>query len=498
MSNIIRIKRRASGGAAGAPATLSTAELAFNETDSTLYIGYGDTGSGVATSVRAIAGDGAYVTLTGTQTITGEKTFGAIPLISAALSTSDNSTKVATTQFVKSQGYLLGNELITVSGDATGSGTNSLVLTLATVNASVGTFTKVTVDAKGRVTSATTLSASDIPTLTASKISDFDTQVRTNPLNLLAVPTGNVSLNSFKLTNLAEPTSDQDAATKGYVDAVATGLDVKDSVRVATTANVSLGAAPLVVDGITLVQGNRVLVKNQTAAEQNGIYVVTTAGTGANGVWSRANDFAGSATVTAGAFTFVEEGAANADSGWVLTTDNPIVVGTTPLIFAQFSGAGQVVAGDGLVKVGNIINVGEGTGLQVNADTVQLAGQALALHQLATDGLVVRTGAGTVAARTLTGTSNRVTITNGDGIAGNPTLDIASTYVGQASITTLGTISTGVWQGTAVGLAYGGTGANLSATADGSIYKKSGTALVTATAGVDYLNDQSTINGGTF
>lgn len=501
MPNVIRIKRRASGGAAGAPASLATSELAYNEADNTLYIGFGDTGAGVATSIRAVAGDGAFVTLSGTQTITGAKDFSTVPTVSGSLALSDNSTKAATTAFVKGQNYLTANQSISVTGDASGSGTTAITLTLATVNSNVGQFTKVTVNAKGLVTAATTLAATDIPTLTAAKISDFDTQVRTSRLDQMAAPTASVSLNSQTITNLANPSAATDAANKAYVDSVATGLDVKQSVRATTTANIAslAGGAPNTVDGVTLAVNDRVLVKDQSTASQNGIYVVQTVGTGANGTWVRATDFDSSAEVTAGAFTFVAEGTLYADSGWVLATNDVITLGTTALTWAQFSGAGAGTnAGAGLTKTGNTIDVGAGTGIAVNADDIALTGQALAFHSLSTNGLVVRTAADTVAARTLTGTSNRLTVTNGDGISGNPTFDISSSYVGQATITTLGTVTTGTWNASVISLQYGGTGANLSAAADGSIFKKSGTALVAATAGTDFLNDASTINGGTF
>ena len=153
MSNTIRIKRRASG-AAGAPSSLENAELAFNEVGDVLYYGKGTGGSGgSATTIEAIAGSGAFLALSGTQTVTGAKTFsGAVVLGSSATattpSTSDNDTSVATTAFVKAQNYLTGNETITVSGDATGSGTTSISLTLANSGVSAGTTSGVTVNAR--------------------------------------------------------------------------------------------------------------------------------------------------------------------------------------------------------------------------------------------------------------------------------------------------------------------------------------------------------------
>ena len=239
-------------------------------------------------------------------------------------------------------------------------------------------------------------------TQTASTISDFDTQVRTSRLDQMAAPSASVSFNSQKITNLLDPTSAQDAATKAYVDATSQGLDVKASVKVATTANITLSGEQT-IDGVALSAGARVLVKNQSDGEDNGIYVV------ASGVWGRSPDADSSAKVTSGMFTFVEEGTANDNSGWVLTTNGVIVLGTTPLAFAQFSGAGQITAGDGLTKTGNTLDVG--------------------------------------------GTTDRITV-------GTDSVDIASTYVGQSSITTLGTIGTGTWEATDVAVAHGGTGAS--------------------------------------
>ena len=183
------------------------------------------------------------------------------------------------------------------------------------------------------------------------------------------------------LTLAADPTEDMHAATKAYVDSVVQGLDVKASVRVASTENVDLAAAT-VVDGVTLADGDRVLVKNQTNKAENGVYVKTASGL------VRAEDFAGD-KVSSGAFTFVEEGTVNANNGFVLVTDGAITVGTTELEFNQFSGAGQVIVGAGLAKNGNEIYLADsgvtaGTYTKV---TVDAKGRVTAAEQLASNDL---------------------------------------------------------------------------------------------------------------
>jgi len=197
------------------------------------------------------------------------------------------------------------------------------------------------------------LVSDDIPSLAHTKISDFDTGVRTNRLDQLTAPTASVSLNSQTITNLADPVNTQDAATKGFVEATSQGLDVKDSVKVATTGNITISTALNngdTLDGVTLSTNDRVLVKDQSTASQNGIYVVGSSP-------ARADDLAAGADA-AGMFTFVEQGSVNADNGFVCTSNKgSAVVGTNNLTFAQFSGAGQITAGDGLDKSGNTLSV---------------------------------------------------------------------------------------------------------------------------------------------
>lgn len=157
-------------------------------------------------------------------------------------------------------------------------------------------------------------------------------------------------------------------ATKAFAEELINNVDNKASVRAATTANITIATALNagdVIDGVTLANGDRVLVKDQTLKKENGIYVVAASP-------ARATDADISAEVTAGLFTFVGKGTVNANSGWQLFTDDPIVLGTTELVFEQITGAGQITAGAGLTKTGNVLNIGEGNGIKVEADEIKI------------------------------------------------------------------------------------------------------------------------------
>lgn len=213
-------------------------------------------------------------------------------------------------------------------------------------------------------------------TITATQLaSDSVTTAKIADANITAAKL-NISgqawdLSAASAVSVPAPSADAHAATKGYVDAVKQGLDVKASVRLATAAALenwdpnttnktltapSVGATS--IDGVSIASGNRILVKNQSSGAENGIYVVTTVGDGSTAtVLTRADDFNTSEKVTPGAFTFVEEGTANADSGWVLSTNATITLDSTALAFTQFSSAGVVTAGDGLSKNGTTLSV---------------------------------------------------------------------------------------------------------------------------------------------
>ena len=303
-------------------------------------------------------------------------------------------------------------------------------------------------------------------TLDANTVSTTDTNgdlvLSPNGTGTVTVPSGYEARAGFGSDSLVNKT---------YVDNVANGLDVKESVRVATTADLSAtyvnGAGTLTansngaisVDGVSLSLDDRVLVKDQSTAQENGIYKVTTVGSGSAAfVLTRTPDANDAAELTGGVFTFVEEGTANADNGYVATHNGTPTFGTTAITFDQFSGAGQISAGNGLTKTGNTIDV--------------------------------------------VGTSNRISVSAN-------AVDIDSGYVGQTSITTLGTIGTGTWNGTTIGVAYGGTG--LTAAAKGSVMVANSANTFSALDGggvndgfllysssTDTISWATSIDGGTF
>src|SRR5210317_108368 len=373
---------------------------------------------------------------------------------------------------------------ITVAGeDATSSnkGVASFDSTDFTVTSGAVAVNAITLGSSSLNPGATTTDIAGLTSLVVDNVNvDGSTITSTSGDLTLTATSGDIDVNSNKIVNVATPVNDTDAANKAYVDAARTGLDVKASVKVATTANITLSGTQT-IDGVALSVGDRVLVKNQTTASENGIYVVASSG------WSRATDADENAEVTSGMFTFIEQGSVNSDTGFVLTTDGAITVGSTDLDFTLFSASGTLIAGDGLSKNGDTLEVNVANGLQIASDNVELA------SSVAGDGLTFSSGVIDVV-----GTSNRIDVSAN-------AIDISTSYIGQTSIIELGTITTGIWQGDAIGTIYGGTGLNSYTTGD-ILYASASNTLAALSLGANgkILQSNGTnvtygdIDGGTY
>ena len=344
------------------------------------------------------AGEGTDITVSNNAvTISGElATTGNAGV--ASFSSNDFAVSGAGAVTIKSSGVSnaqlagsIANAKLASAGQLT---LGSTTLELGTTDTVIAGLTQVTIDNVD---------------INGNTISTTDTDG-----NLVLDPNGSgaVNVNSSKIINVSDPTNDSDAATKAYVDASVSGLDVKESVRIGTTAaldtvtysqsagtltrsgNGSINSSAGLGQSVTLVANDRVLVKDQAEARQNGIYVVTTVGDGSNAfVLTRASDANVASEITGGTFTFVEEGS-NADNGYVFTHDgtptlnNATLSNNTELTVSQFSGAGQIVAGEGLTKSGNTINVVGGTTIDADANTIHVNSSGTANEVLLSAGTV--------------------------------------------------------------------------------------------------------------
>lgn len=315
-----------------------------------------------------------FVTTNGSESTTVGSALSVVGLSSLAGVNMTGNLAIATNKFtvnagsgnVVAAGTISGTD-VTASGDLEVTGGTTLNGAVNIGNASSDTIT---------VAGTTTFTPSV----------DFDG-------GLTVAGSQTIDMGANRITNIGTPTQATDASTKAYVDSVKQALDIKDSCRVATEAAISgtynngtsgVGATltygsngAISVDGVTLVANNRVLVKDQSDAKQNGIYFVSTVGDGSNAaVLTRALDADSSADVTGGLFTFIEEGSTNADAGFVLSNvTGSATLGTTNIGFTQFSGAGSVTAGTGLGKSGNTLSVNvDNTSIEIASDTLQIKG----------------------------------------------------------------------------------------------------------------------------
>ena len=343
----------------------ATALVVKSSTNDT-YMSFVTTNSGEKITIGQMF-DAGSVEVTGTNfDINGGNIDGTtIGASAAAAATVTNLTASGTINF---NGATISNLGTITTADINGGTIDGA--TIGGSSAAAGTFTSVsdgTASLTGGAFTGLTQIVVDNLTLDGSSMS---TTASNNNIDLTPHGTGTVTVPSGYKDRAGFGTNS--LATKEYVDAVKQGLDVKDSVRVASTANVAIADAAEngdAIDGVTLATGDRVLLKNQSTGSENGIYVVQ-----ASGAAVRASDFQ-TGDVSSLAFVFVEEGTSNAQNGYILTNTGSITVGSTALTFTQFSGAGQITAGTALTKSGNTLNVGvDDKTIQVNSDALRLKG----------------------------------------------------------------------------------------------------------------------------
>jgi hypothetical protein len=457
----------------------------------TLAVGNGGTGQNSSLTQYGVV----YAGTSSSMSVTGAGTTGQILVATTGNAPSWSST-IPVTAGVTS-----------FSGDATGltpatstTGDISLGGTLNVSHGGTGATT-LTGYVKGTGTAALTAS-STIPNTDITGLGTMSTQ----NANSVAITGGTGTFSSVTLTNgtiSATPNNATDIANKDYVDSVAAGLNFHEACDYATTADLGtvlysngtggVGAtltnagtqAVLVIDGHTftgtdVTNAVRILVKNQSNAAYNGVYVLTNQGSGSTN-WSmiRATDYDSTGTgpgqIDAGDFFLVIFGSANANTSWVQQTPLPIVIGTTGIVFTQFAAPVSYAAGTGLNLVGNTFNISDTT---VTANSY---GSSTAIPTFTVNAQGQLTAASTAAviapAGTLTGTT------------------LASNVV-SSSLTSVSTIGTGVWQGTTIATAYGGTGLT-SFTSGGAVYATSTSALTTGTLPVTAGGTGVTTSTGT-
>ena len=379
-----------SSTASAVPTTsdLVQGELAVNVTDKRLFtenastqvVELGTNPSTVTTTTATVSGTlTANGTFASSNAVVTGGSINSTPIGATTASTVRGSTVTATTGFVGGltgdvTGNLTGNVTGNITGVVTGNVTGNVtgdVTGNITASSGTSTFTNVTIngglDMNAGTSATITNLASPTNTNDAATKGYVDTADATK-LNLSGgTMSGAIAMGAAKITGLADPTAAQDAATKIYVDNSVQGLDAKASCRAGTTANITLSGAQT-IDGVSVIAGDRVLVKDQTSAAENGIYVAAASG------WARSAD-ANTWDELVNAYSFVEDGTANANNGFVASIVAGGTLGSTAVTWVQFSGAGQVTAGAGMTKSGNTLDVGTAAAsrIVVNADNIDLA-----------------------------------------------------------------------------------------------------------------------------
>jgi hypothetical protein len=367
--------------ASTAPSSLADGELAYTH----------GAGTQINNGKRLFIGDGSSQNVIGGQYFTDmlDHTIGTLTGSSAIVT--DTNSKVDTIKVRGADNSTPGNIVFddNDSSHATtlkgGNVSSNIDISLPTTAGTVITTGNLT-DVAGTIGTLTALTVDNV------LIGSADDQTISTSSGVLKLnPATDIDAVNNKIINVANPTAAHHATNKGYVDGLIQGLDVKGSVRVASTANGTLSsdfANGDSVGGVTVATGDRILIKEQSTGSENGVYTVN-----ASGAPTRATDFDSNAGITAGAFVFVEEGT-NGDQGFVLTNNGTITIGSTSLIFTQFSGAGNISAGNGLQQSGTQISVllpsgsglaAGGAGLSIAPGGVTDAMMAASSVDLATD-----------------------------------------------------------------------------------------------------------------
>jgi len=470
------------------PAAAGMLRFNTNFTDMEYYDGTEwvqlSTGGGTLTSVTTTTGTGLSVSGTNSQTITTSGTFALTlspELVGlSAISGTGIVTNIAPGSYASRTIQGTVNDIVVTNGD--GVAGNPTIDLAPVTQGSTGTFLKFTVDGFGRVTSNTPVTTADITTLVDSVYVNVTGDSMSGNLTF----TGGATV-----TGLPTPVNGSDAVPKSYADSLLQGLSFKQTVAAATTpasGNIALTGLQ-VIDGYTTVAGDRILVKDQTDQTQNGIYIAET------GAWTRSPDTATGAQLV-GAYVFVDGGTINADTSWAQITPAPITIGTSNIVWSQFSGAGTYTAGTGLSLTGTqfslvtpvtTTNGGTGTnsaptpgeilvGTSSGTFAPVLIGSGTGINVASSSGAITISNTGVTS---LTGTPNQINVSalTGDVVVSLPA----------GGITTSSLTLTGI---TPNSFLYSGTGGLLTTTAAPT----NGQILIGSTGGAPVA---STLTAGT-